>query len=67
MTYSSDGEILGFTISQYRICKRGELDVNITISSNQRQIEWNQTRLEKIEYNQMFQKYIDMQVKYELN
>ena len=52
VTNSSDWEILGFTIFQYRICKRGELDVNITISSNQRQIEWNQTRLEKIECNQ---------------
>ena len=52
VTNSSDWEILGFTISQYRICKRCELDVNITISSNQRQIEWNQTRLEKIGCNQ---------------
>ena len=63
VTNSSDWEILGFTISQHRICKRRELDVNITMSSNQRQIEWNQTRLEKIECNQMFQKDIDMQVK----
>ena len=62
VTNSSDWEILGFTISQHRICKRHELDVNITISSNQRQIEWNQIRLEKIECNQMFQNDIDMQV-----
>ena len=66
VTNSSDWEILGFTISQQRICKWCELDVNITISSNQRQIEWNQRRLEKIECNQMFQKDIDMQVNYEL-